>query len=302
MRQIGILYQSHLEQATRLADALDEHARLLGKKVWRRSSWDEDVADQDVSETELIVSVGGDGTLLRVTRVAAPWGIPILGVNAGRLGFLTEIEGSDALTALPEIFQGRGWMEERTMLLVQRDGVPHYAMNEAVISRGAPVRVVQISVRVNGEILTDFRGDGLIVATATGSTGYNLSAGGPVLPPEAPYMIVKPVSSHPVSEAPLLIDPSCHLHITVRTDHGAVLSIDGQDDYEMDDGGEITVRRSPYQARFLHLRPPGYFYGMLQQMLAGTRRHPDLPGDEREETDQAPEDRPFTGERQEARQ
>jgi NAD+ kinase len=302
LRQIGILYQSHLEQATSLAEALAERAGLLGKNVWRRSSWDEDLADQDVSETELIVSVGGDGTLLRVTRVAAPWGIPILGVNAGRLGFLTEIEGPEALTALPEIIEGRGWMEERTMLLVQRDGVPHYAMNEAVVSRGAPARVIQVSVRVNGEVLTDFRGDGLIVATATGSTGYNLSAGGPVLPPEAPYMIVKPVSSHPVSEAPLLIDPSSHLHITVRTDHGAVLSIDGQDDYGIADGDEITVRRSPYQARFLHLRPPGYFFGMLQEMLAGTRRHPDLPGDGGERIDRIPEGRPFTDEKQETRQ
>ena len=278
MKQIGILYQSHLEQASRLADELENRMRLLGKQVWRRSSWDENLADQDVSGTDLIVSVGGDGTLLRVTRVAAPWGIPILGVNAGRLGFLTEIEGADALTALPAVFEGRGWVEERTMLLVQKDGAPYYAMNEAVLSRGAPARVVQVSIRVNGAVLTTFRGDGLIVATATGSTGYNLAAGGPVLPPEAPYMVVKPVASHPVTEAPLLIDPSAHLHATVGTDHGAVLSIDGQDDYDIADGDEITVRRSPYQARFLHLRPPGYFYEILQEMLSGTRRHPDLLG------------------------
>ena len=277
MKQIGILYQSHIEQASRLAGELENRARLLGKQVWRRSSWDDDLADQDVSGTDLIVSVGGDGTLLRVTRVAAPWGIPILGVNAGRLGFLTEIDEPDAFTALPAVFEGRGWVEERTMLLVQKDGAPYYAMNEAVLSRGAPARVVQVSVRVNGAVLTTFRGDGLIVATATGSTGYNLAAGGPVLPPEAPYIAVKPVASHPVAEAPLLIDPSAHLHVTVRTDHGAVLSIDGQDDYAIADGDEITIRRSPYQARFLHLRPPGYFYEVLQEMLSGMRRHPDLP-------------------------
>ncbi len=251
--------------------------RLLGKQVWRRSSWDENLAEQDVSGTDLIVSVGGDGTLLRVTRVAAPWGIPILGVNAGRLGFLTEIEGTEARTALPAVFEGRGWVEERTMLLVQKDGAPYYAMNEAVVSRGAPARVVQVTVRVNGAVLSTFRGDGLIVATATGSTGYNLAAGGPVLPPEAPYLVVKPVASHPVAEAPLLIDPSAHLHVTVRTDHGAVLSIDGQDDYAVADQDEITVRRSPYQARFLHLRPPGYFYEMLQKLVSGVRRHPDMP-------------------------
>jgi NAD+ kinase len=302
LRQIGILYQSHIEQASRLAEAIEERALLLGKGVWRRSSWDENLGEQDVSETDLIVSVGGDGTLLRVTRVAAPWGIPILGVNAGRLGFLTEIEGENALSALPEVFEGRGWMEERTMLLVQKDGAPYYAMNEAVLSRGAPARVVQVSVRVGSSILTTFRGDGLIVATATGSTGYNLAAGGPVLPPEAPYMIVKPISPHPTSEAALLIDPAAHLHITVRTDHAAALSIDGQDDYGLADGDEITVRRSPYQARFLHLRPPGYFYEILQKMLAGTRRHPDLP-EEESRIDGATEERDLiSGELEEARQ
>ena len=277
MKQIGILYQSHIAQATRLAEALADRARLMGKDVWLRSSWDDSLGEQDVSGTDVIFSVGGDGTLLRVTRVAALWGIPILGVNAGRLGFLTEIEGDDALRALPEVLEGRGWVEERTMLLVQKDGTPHYAMNEVVISRGAPARVVQINVRLDADTLNSFRGDGILISTATGSTGYNLAAGGPVLPPAAPYLILKPLSPHPLPEVPLLIDPSAHLRITVRTDHGAALSIDGQEDFTVDDGDEIVVRRSPYQARFLHLRPPGYFYPMLRDLLNMSRRHPDLP-------------------------
>ena len=114
-------------------------------------------------------------------------------------------------------------------------------------------------------------------------------------------MIVKPVSPHPASEAPLLVDPSAHLHITVRTDHGAALSIDGQEDYEVADGDEITVRRSPYQARFLHLRPPGYFYEMLQELLAGTRRHPDLADEESTIDDVVADRQPLSGEPQEAR-
>jgi NAD+ kinase len=136
-----------------------------------------------------------------------------------------------------------------------------------------------VDVSVDDFLVTAFRGDGLLVSTATGSTAYNLASGGPLLPPTAPYLIVKPLSPHPVSEAPLLVDPASLIHVRIRTDHGATLTVDGQVDENVGDGDEITVRRSPYQARFLRLRPPGYFYGMLRELLSGARRHPDLPDD-----------------------
>lgn len=282
MKQIGILYQSHLDQATDLAERLAARARDLGQDVWLRSSWEEGLEKVDVSGTDLIISVGGDGTLLRVTRVAAPWSIPILGVNAGRLGFLTEMEAATALDQLPQVLDGKGWVEDRTMLLVQKDGEGWYAMNEVVVSRSGPVRTVQANVSVDETPLIAFRGDGLLISTATGSTAYNLAAGGPVLPPTASYLIVKAISAHPVSEAPLLVEPASLIHVRIKTDHGAIMSIDGQIDHPVADGDEITVRRSPYQARFLHMRPPGYFYGMLHDLLSGARRHPDLPADEGE--------------------
>ncbi|MBI4236256.1 MAG: NAD(+)/NADH kinase, partial [Chloroflexi bacterium] len=203
LRQIGILYQSHLALATELSERLAERARHLRLSVWRRSSWEDGLERVDVSGTGLIVSVGGDGTLLRVARVAAPWGIPILGVNAGRLGYLTELEGSDIPDALAAILEGQGWVEERTMLLVQHKESRWYAMNDAVVSRGGPARVVQINLRAAGTPVTSFRGDGILIATATGSTAYNLAAGGPILPPTAPYLIAKALSPHPVSEAAL---------------------------------------------------------------------------------------------------
>lgn len=276
LRQIGILYQSHLALATELSERLAEQARRLRLGVWRRSSWEENLEQVDVSGTGLIVSIGGDGTLLRVARVAAPWGIPILGVNAGRLGFLAEIEGEAALDALPAILESRGWVEERTMLLVEHKGSRWYAINEAVVSRAGPARVVQITLRVDGTLLTSFRGDGILLSTATGSTAYNLAAGGPVFPPTAPYIIAKALSPHPVSEAAIVLEPSALIEVAVRTEHGAVLSIDGQEDTPVANGDAITVRRSPYQARFLRLRPPGYFYEMLRDLLSGARKHPDI--------------------------
>ena len=280
MQTVGILYQSRIQKATEMAERLAARIRELGREVWMRSSWEEGLENLDVSDCTLIISVGGDGTLLRVTRVAAPSGVPILGVNAGRLGFLTEVDSPNALALLPMALEGLGRLEERTMLAVEHDGILSYAMNDAIISRGGPARTVQANVSVDELELVAFRGDGVIVATATGSTAYNLAAGGPVLPPTTPELILNPVSTHPASESAILIEPEAVLHIRIKTDHGAVLSIDGQEDYPVLDGAEVIVRRSPHRARLLRFRPEGYFYATLRDLLNGRRRHPDLVDEE----------------------
>ena len=255
---------------------LADQARALGRDVWLQSSWDDGV-DQINGDTDLIISVGGDGTLLRVARLVAPSGIPILGVNAGRLGFLTEIDASDATDLIPRALNGEGRIEERTMLAVEHDGLSSYALNDAIISRGGPARTVQVGIAVNGAELLAFRGDGVVVATATGSTAYSLAAGGPVLPPTTAELIINPVSAHPASEAPVLVEPDAEIVIRIRTDHGAVLSLDGQDDFDVHDEAVITVRRSPYHARLLRFSDAGYFYRSLSDLLNRRRRHPDLP-------------------------
>lgn len=255
---------------------LADRVKELGHDVWLQSSWDDGI-DQINGDTGLIISVGGDGTLLRVARVVAPSGIPILGVNAGRLGFLTEIEASTASELLPRALNGEGRIEERTMLAVNHDGATSYALNDAIISRGGPARTVQVGVTVNGVELLAFRGDGVVVATATGSTAYNLAAGGPVLPPTTAELIINPVSAHPASESPVLVEPDAEIVLRIRTDHGAVLSLDGQDDFDVHDNAVVTVRRSPYHARLLRFRDSGYFYRSLGDLLNRRRRHPDLP-------------------------
>lgn len=276
MKRVGILYQTRTAEPETVASMLADQARALGHDVWLQSSWDDGI-DQINRGTDLIVSVGGDGTLLRVARVVAPSGIPILGVNAGRLGFLTEIDASTSSELLPRALDGEGRIEERTMLTVDHDGATSYALNDAIISRGGPARTVQVGVTVNGVELLAFRGDGVIIATATGSTAYNLAAGGPVLPPTTAELVINPVSAHPASESPVLIEPDAEIVIRIRTDHGAVLSLDGQDDFAVSDDAIVTVRRSPYHARFLRFRDSGYFYRSLSDMLNRRRRHPDLP-------------------------
>ncbi len=276
MKRVGILYQTRTPQPEAVAVMLADRVKELGHDVWLQSSWDDGI-DQINGDTGLIISVGGDGTLLRVARVVAPSGIPILGVNAGRLGFLTEIEASTASELLPRALNGEGRIEERTMLAVNHDGATSYALNDAIISRGGPARTVQVGVTVNGVELLAFRGDGVVVATATGSTAYNLAAGGPVLPPTTAELIINPVSAHPASESPVLVEPDAEIVLRIRTDHGAVLSLDGQDDFDVHDNAVVTVRRSPYHARLLRFRDSGYFYRSLGDLLNRRRRHPDLP-------------------------
>ena len=276
MARVGILYQTRTPEPEAVALTLAERARELGRDVWLQSSWDDGI-DQINGDTGLIISVGGDGTLLRVARVVAPSGIPILSVNAGRLGFLTEVDAATASELLPRALNGEGRIEERTMLAVDHGGATSYALNDAIISRDGPARTVQANVAVNGVELLAFRGDGVIVATATGSTAYNLAAGGPVLPPTTAELIINPVSAHPASESPILVEPDAEIAIRIRTDHGATLSLDGQDDFDVQDGAVVTVRQSPHRARLVRFRDAGYFYQGLSDLLNRRRRHPDLP-------------------------
>ncbi len=276
---IGILYQSRLEQATALAKTIQSRITDLGTGVWLRSSWEEGLNQKDLPETQLIISVGGDGTLLRVTRQVAGWDVPILGINAGSLGFLTELDGSDAVEHLEDIINGKGWVEQRSMLEASLGGSKWQAMNEVAISRGGAARTIQISVEVDDTRMFAFSGDGLLVATATGSTAYNLAAGGPVLPPTSAYSIIKAVASHPLSQSAIVVEEDSAISVELKGNHAAVLSIDGHVDYPLDTGDKVSIRSSDFKAKFLRLQSKNYFYGALSSILSGQRYHPGLADD-----------------------
>ena len=276
---IGILYQSRLEQATALAKTIESRISDLGTGVWLRSSWEEELNQKELPETQLIISVGGDGTLLRVTRQVAGWDVPILGINAGSLGFLTELDGSDAVEHLEDIINGKGWVEQRSMLEASLDGSKWQAMNEVAISRGGAARTIQISVEVDDTRMFAFSGDGLLVATATGSTAYNLAAGGPVLPPTSAYSIIKAVASHPLSQSAIVVEEDSSISVELKGNHAAVLSIDGHVDHPLDTGDRVSIRSSNFKAKFLRLQSKNYFYGALSSILSGQRYHPGLADD-----------------------
>jgi len=198
-KRVGILFQPKIQAAGDLARDLAEVVAGTGASVWVCSSWEEESAKDQVDGTELIICLGGDGTILRAARIANQSSAPILGVNLGRIGFMTELSAEEALEQVPAFVKGEGWVEERTMLAVElesADEPPFYALNDVVVARGERCRLIRVKASVDGEFLTMYKGDGVMVATATGSTGYSLAAGGPILHPQAKELLLLPIAAH----------------------------------------------------------------------------------------------------------
>jgi NAD+ kinase len=223
-----------------------------------------------VAGTELILSIGGDGTILRSARIIAPLSVPILGINLGRLGFITEIDGNEVLSNLPDLLKGKGWIEERAMLEAQIADKTFHALNDVVL-RSVMAHLVNIKAEIDGTALTTYRADGLIVATATGSTGYSLASGGPILHPQSQEIVLQPISCHLGLSHALVLPPQSIFDLKVARREKVVLSIDGQVELPLSDGQNVRVKLSPYTAHFLRIHEPTYFYSSLWQKLGGRR-------------------------------
>jgi len=270
-KKVGILFQPKIQAAGDLAQRLAEVVGGLDVAVWICSSWEEDRAREQADETELLICLGGDGTILRAARIANAQSIPILGVNLGRVGFMTELRAEDALSRVPAFVKGEGWLEERTMLqaeLISADTPAFHALNDVAVGRGERCRLIRVTATVDGEPLTTYRCDGVILATATGSTGYSLAAGGPILHPLAREILLQPIAAHLSLSTALVLPSDTKVKLEVSTTHGATLSIDGQIEVPLSDGAVVEVRRSPHVTRLLRSDRPASFYGTLVQRLA----------------------------------
>ncbi len=223
--------------------------------------------------SDLLICLGGDGSVLRHNHRAVNHGIPILGVNLGRLGFLTEFEGKQVLDHLDEILGGQGRVEERAMLqaTIQGTKAEFHGLNEAVIGRATLSRAIQLAVDVEGTRIADYRCDGVIVASATGSTAYALSVGGPILYPESTDLVVAPVAPHLSAQHAVLVPGGDTVRITLEPNQQAVLSIDGSSDYELREGDAVLLQTSPHKAHFLRFKPRTDFYVRMASQLGWHR-------------------------------
>jgi NAD+ kinase len=219
-------------------------------------------------EFDLMIALGGDGTMLRAGHICGPAKVPILGINIGRFGFLTEIQHDKWEAVMPKLLEGDYWLERRMMLSAEqlRDNrsIGQWdVLNEVWIGRGQIVRPVHLDAAVDGRFLTTYVADGLIASTPTGSTAYALAAGGPILPPELRTILLVPVAPHLSIDRAIVLAEGSSVAITIHTDHQAGLCVDGQDPINMEDGDSVSVRASEHTVEFMRVQDPGYFYRNL---------------------------------------
>lgn len=278
-RFVGVLHHPKKPESIRLATEIGRFLRGEGvEDIWFESAWEREAVMEHLPNVDLLITLGGDGTLLRAARLGAAHNVPMLGVKMGRLGFLAEVQPNHWQTALRQMLSGRYWIEKRLMIRARlermleaggsRTVIGEYdALNDVVLSRGGLARVVRIRTELDGGYLTTYTCDGLIVSTATGSTGYALAAGGPILPPELRNILVIPIAAHLSMNRTLVLAEGTEIRLKAHSDHEAMLTVDGQFVVEVYEGDEVVVVGSPYLARFVRLRESSYFYEALMDKL-----------------------------------
>jgi NAD+ kinase len=237
----------------------EETARQTGITSWPALDADALGATCDVA-----VVLGGDGTMLGIARQLARHGTPLVGINQGRLGFITDVAFGDFANALTPILEGEYDEEQRTMLEggVKREGTTifeSFALNDVIVSRGATAGMVELKIEIDGEFVANLRADGLIVGSPTGSTAYALSAGGPILHPGIAGWVVVPIAPHDLSNRPIVVPDSGEVAIEIVAGRDASVNFDMQSLTSLAHGDRICVRRSAHRVCFLHPRGWSYF-------------------------------------------
>lgn len=233
-------------------------------------------SDEELGKTDLIVTLGGDGTILTAARIGAPHGVPILGVHMGQFGFIAETHPGDLFPNLEDVLEGRYQLEERMMLrgeVVRDDQTVFEAvgLNDVVLSKGLRARMLNLLTSFGDEFVATYPADGVVVATPTGSTAYALSAGGPLVAPTVQALLVVPICPHTLAARPLVIPADERVSITVEWDGGEVLfSADGAAIFSLEPGDRVNVRRAEYSARLVTFNSS--FYRKVRKRLVWAER------------------------------
>ncbi|MBE7010610.1 MAG: NAD(+)/NADH kinase [Ruminococcaceae bacterium] len=235
---------------------------------------------QDVlyEEIDFVIALGGDGMLLQVARESAGGGVPVLGINLGHLGFLSEVERHEIEERLDCLLNGDYTIEERMMLRgeLHRDGgetMTFDALNDIVVARSQGTRLIDLTLSIDGEFVDDFRADGMIVATPTGSTAYSMSAGGPIVDPAVQCMLITPICPHKIYAKNIVIPDSKEITICVHIENPlpAMVTADGQAEQMFSIGDRLIVKRSKHVARLIRMNG-NRFYSILHEKLLGKER------------------------------
>jgi NAD+ kinase len=266
---IAVVPHPQIPEAVEEADQVVSFLQARGMRATQGMLYDDSLRQNlTLGKFDLMIALGGDGTMLRAGKLCGPYGIPILGINMGRFGFLMEIRQNQWMDATQRLIEGDFWLENRMMLSAEqvRDGRPlgkWDVVNEAVVSRGIFVRPVMMDTTVDERFLATYVADGLIASTPTGSTAYALAAGGPILPPEMRSILLVPIAPHLSIDRAIVLAEGSSVSITVHTEHQAVLSIDGLSPIDLADGDCVNVCAGVHNLKFVRFQDPGYFYRNL---------------------------------------
>ncbi|GIL14637.1 MAG: NAD kinase [Chloroflexota bacterium] len=274
-KRIGVLGHPMRPATAPVAERIAGYLQSRGAEAWCCGQWDDPQITDQVRDSDMVIAIGGDGSMLRASRVCARYGVPVLGVNMGHLGFLTEIsEAEDWKQALGSVLRGDYWIEARMMIhaallragLVLAEGD---ALNDVVISRQAATHMVLLETYIDKDWATTYNADALIIATATGSTAYALACGGPILPPELRNILIVPVAPHLSMDRPIVLAEGATVEVVAAADNTAaiVLSLDGVLAGQVQPGDTIRIQASDSVSRFVRLRERNYFYRSLLDRL-----------------------------------
>jgi NAD+ kinase len=285
MVRVAIVCKPHKEELHRLLPALIEWLRQNGYEPLLDREGGQytgvapvlDRTEMPAWTPELVIVLGGDGTLLAAARVFASTGTPILSVNLGYLGFLTEVRLTDLYSTLDSWCKGCHDLDERSMLHASlwREGAEHSsyeALNEIVVSKGDIARMGDFTVELDGKLVARFRADGVIVSTPTGSTAYTLAANGPILTPDVDAMVVTPICPHLLTLRPIVVRGDARLVVRVEgIPDLALLTVDGQQAVELHRGDEICCYRSTNTVKLVRLSESGFFEALRSKLSWGER-------------------------------
>jgi NAD+ kinase len=268
-----IVYHPSMSEVSPLVKEIASYLREMGRQEAHGSLYDPELRQRvEEGEFDLLIALGGDGTMLRSGHLCAPSGVPILGVNVGRFGFLTAVQHENWKQTLERVCSGDYWIEKRMMLRAEHrrnEGLLGVweVVNECFVGRGEFVRPVQLVTEVDGHYLTTYVADGLIVATPTGSTAYALAAGGPILPPELRNILIVPVAPHLSVERAIVLHEGSWVSVMVKTEHEASLTVEGQPSIKLQNEDQVVVRVGEHTLSFIRVQDPDYFYRNLTSRM-----------------------------------